>query len=394
MSRTREGIRVRHRRACASPNTGRCNCNPSYEAWVYSARDQAKIRKTFRSLAEARAWRHDANGALRRGAMSAPSKMTLREAADEWLHGARAGTIRTRSGDVFKPATLRGYDQALRDRIIPELGARKLGDITRRDILDLVDRLLAAGLDPSTIRNAVAPLRVVYRRALDRGDVSVNPTAGLRLPAAQGKRDRIADPSEAAKLIEATPINDRALWATAFYAGLRSGELQALRWDDVDLAGGVLCVERAYDPKAREFISPKSKAGTRKVPIPAALREPLIEWKLRSGRSTGLVFGRTSETPFDARAFARRAETAWKNSKPELEPIGLHECRHTFASLMIAAGVNAKALSTYLGHASIGITFDRYGHLMPGNEGEAAELLDVYLGRHAAPVVADAGGLF
>jgi integrase len=61
------------------------------------------------------------------------------------------------------------------------------------------------------------------------------------------------------------------------------------------------------------------------------------------------------------------------------EPITLHEARHTFASLMIAAGVNAKALSTYMGHSSITITFDRYGHLIPGNEGEAAELLDVYL---------------
>jgi integrase len=62
-----------------------------------------------------------------------------------------------------------------------------------------------------------------------------------------------------------------------------------------------------------------------------------------------------------------------------LEPIGLHECRHTFASLMIAAGVNAKALSTFLGHGSVTITFDRYGHLFPGSEKEAAGLLDSYL---------------
>lgn len=60
--------------------------------------------------------------------------------------------------------------------------------------------------------------------------------------------------------------------------------------------------------------------------------------------------------------------------------IGLRECRHTFASMMIAAGVNAKALSTYIGHASISITMDRYGHLMPGSESEAAGKLDAYLG--------------
>ena len=62
-----------------------------------------------------------------------------------------------------------------------------------------------------------------------------------------------------------------------------------------------------------------------------------------------------------------------------IAPIGLHACHHTFASLMIAAGVNAKALSTYMGHSSITITLDRYGHLMPGSESDAAELLGVYL---------------
>jgi len=68
---------------------------------------------------------------------------------------------------------------------------------------------------------------------------------------------------------------------------------------------------------------------------------------------------------------------AWKKAK--LSPIGFHDARHTYASLSIAAGVNAKALSTYMGHSSITITLDRYGHLMPGNESEAAALLDRYL---------------
>jgi integrase len=72
-----------------------------------------------------------------------------------------------------------------------------------------------------------------------------------------------------------------------------------------------------------------------------------------------------------------------------LDPIGLHECRHTFASMMIAAGMNAKAL-TYMGHSSVTITYDRYGHLKPGNESEAAELLDEYLARAAAKASATA----
>jgi len=79
----------------------------------------------------------------------------------------------------------------------------------------------------------------------------------------------------------------------------------------------------------------------------------------------------------------RRALAAW--IRAGLEPIGLHEARHTFASLMIAAGVNAKALSTYMGHANIAITLDRYGHLMPGNEEQAAGLLDAYLSTAMSP---------
>jgi len=78
----------------------------------------------------------------------------------------------------------------------------------------------------------------------------------------------------------------------------------------------------------------------------------------------------------------RRARTAWREAG--LEPIGLHECRHTYAAFMIAAGVNAKALSTYMGHSSITITLDRYGHLMPGDEEEAAGMLEAYLEREDA----------
>jgi integrase len=72
-----------------------------------------------------------------------------------------------------------------------------------------------------------------------------------------------------------------------------------------------------------------------------------------------------------------RADRAWKAAK--LDRVTLHECRHTYASLMIAAGVNAKTLSTYMGHATITLTMDRYGHLFPGNESQAAGLLDAYL---------------
>ena len=303
--------------------------------------------------------------------------MLLRDLAADWLQGATKGTIRTRSGHLYKPSALRGYAAALDARILPAFGGRKIEDISRADVQDLVDTLLAEGLSPSTIRNALMPLRVVFRRAVARGVVAVNPTTRLELPAQVGRRNRVVSPVEAQILIAALPERDRPVWATAMYAGLRAGELQALDWPNVDLAGGVITVERAYDPKAQLFIAPKSQAAVRRVPLASVLRDHLIDWKLACGRETGLVFGNDGERPLYHPGLLRRAATTWRQAG--LQGLSLHDARHTFASIMIAAGVNAKALSVYMGHANIAVTFDRYGHLMPGSEREAASLLDAYL---------------
>jgi integrase len=150
-----------------------------------------------------------------------------------------------------------------------------------------------------------------------------------------------------------------------------------LRDDDVDLETGVIRVERAWD-RIEGVIEPKSRAGRRAVPIVAALRPHLAARRL-SRDSAGTFFFSQGSRPFNRDGLVARAEKAWKAAG--LAPIGLHECRHTFASISIAAGVNAKALSSYLGHSSIQITLDRYGHLMPGNEDEAVALIDAYLER-------------
>jgi len=139
----------------------------------------------------------------------------------------------------------------------------------------------------------------------------------------------------------------------------------------------VIHVRRGWDVVAGEIATKSGK--DRRVPIAAVLRDYLDEHLLALAWDEGLVFGATASRPFPLTSTNTRAVKAWKKAK--LEPITLHECRHTFASLMIAAGVNAKALSTYMGHAAISITIDRYGHLMPGNEAEAAGMLDAYMSR-------------
>lgn len=192
-------------------------------------------------------------------------------------------------------------------------------------------------------------------------------------PAPRRDRDR-----ELVRYVGPVPAADRPILATAMYGGLRRGELQALRAEDIDLAGGIIRVEYGWDWKDGE-IRLKSDAGRRRVPISAILRDVLSERLAASGRAgTERIFGLASGSgPFEPTKLTKRADKAWKAAK--LDRITLHECRHTFASLMIAAGVNGKALQTFMGHANIGITLDRYGHLMPGSEAEAAGLLDTYL---------------
>jgi len=321
--------------------------------------------------------------------MTAPTRQTIDQAAREWIAKAKAGEILKPDGAPYKPSVIRGYEADLERYLLPELGSSRLSNLHRRDVQRVVDRLVGLGLSGSKIRNAVMPLRAVCRRALQNDELMVNPTANLLLPAAGGTRERVASAAEAEQLLAALPDDDRALWATAFYAGLRRGELRGLRWEDIDEAVTVIRVRRGWDDVAGP-VEPKSRKGTRTVPIAGALRLLLLEHKARTGRrGDELVFGRTATEPFTPTHIRKRALEAWALAAVvafltrcplsiELEPIGLHECRHTFVSLMFDAGFSLERIGDYVGHSST-FMVDRYRHLLEGHEREAADILDAYL---------------
>ncbi len=323
----------------------------------------------------------EAKRSVDHGKLRAPSSKTVEEAAAAWLAGAESGEIRNRSGRTFKPATLRGYRQALKDQVLPLFGSRRLSTVTTADLQGVVDRWQAEGLSPGTIRNWLKPLQAIYRRARSREGVPINPTHDLELPAPDPTEVEILGPEVAARLLAALPLRDRPIWGSALYAGLRYGELRALRWGSVDLGQGTIRVREAWDPKAGS-IAPKTRTSQRTTPIPTVLRSLLGEHREScADRDDGtLLFAGDDGTPFHAATIYRRADRAWL-AAGLVERLRLHQARHTYASFMIAAGVNAKALSTFMGHSSIKVTFDLYGHLMPGTEAQAATLLDDFLAR-------------
>jgi integrase len=308
-----EGIVLRHARTCAIRQGGRgCSCTPTYQAQVWSGSDCKTIRKTFASLAEARAWRQESQVALRQGTLRAHSSTTLDETAEQWLAAAEAGLVRTRSGDAYKPSAIRAYRQALRHRVLPTLGTKRFAAISQAMLQDLADQLAAQGLSASSIRNTILPLRAMYRRALNRSEVALDPTQKLTLPTVRTSRDRIAIPTEATALLAALPLNERAIWATALYAGLRMGELQALDWNHIDLEQNLIHVQRSWDRTAG-YIESKSRAGKRRVPITNTLRRHLQSHRLQQGNGGhGPVFpNHRGDKPFNPSTTNQRAKNAW-----------------------------------------------------------------------------------
>ena len=296
--------------------------------------------------------------------------------------GMKSGRVRTRSGDLYKPSAIRSYEAALRDHVVPRLGRTRLGDVQHRDVQRIADDLLAEGRDPSTIRNALMPLRVIFRRAVEDGDLAVNPCTHLRLPAVRGRRERIASPEEArAPPRGATrarssrsgrPPSTRACAAASSWRSLgRRGPRERRHPRRAGVRREGARRDRAEEPSR----SPERSRSSARSATPGRAQG-------RDQDATdGLVFGRRGDAVSTSNLW-RRAQQAWKRAG--LEPIGLHEARHTFASVLIAAGVNAKAITTYMGHASIQTTYDLYGKLMPGSESEATALVDAYLARARA----------
>ncbi len=240
------------------------------------------------NLAEARAWRVDALARLQAGTLSGDRGPTLRESAELFIRGMRDGSVHNRSGRPYKPSAVRGYERELAGRVIPAFGAARLAELTLPDVQRWADTLTADGLAPSSVRNVVNALRALYAWALPRGMSRTNPCSGLRLPTGGRTRDRIAAPSEAAALVAALEPRDQAALGLALYAGLRLGEVLALDWSAIDLSARTLRVARSWDPQAHCFVEPKSKAGTRTVPIIGRLAVLLADHRVLTNQADGL----------------------------------------------------------------------------------------------------------
>jgi integrase len=260
----------------------------------------------------------------------------------------------------LKPSTLELYEIIIEKHLVLYWPECKLDSIRLPMIQDYISAR-AKQVGAKTIRNEVAVIKSIFKYAIEADYLKTNPSAHVKKPRVEKNQIDLLEPTEIKLLIANATEAYRTAFMTAAYTGLRAGELWGLQWGDVDWNSCQIHIRRSL--WKGEFQTPKSKSSIRRVDIPSFLISELKKWKIRCPiNEDDLAFPNTDGK-------ASNHYTVFKNHfHPALRRAGLrnvsfHSLRHSNASMRIQYGQNIKYLSTQLGHASIDITMDRYGHL-------------------------------
>ena len=350
------------------------------EAFIVDYFDQDGDRhiRTFERKKDADDFHASVRIAVKQGLHSAPSKsITVAEAAESWIKRVEA--------DGRERTTVRQYRQHIDLHIAPRLGKVKLANLTPKSIESFRDDLLQRVSRPLA-RKVLVSLKSLLRAAKHAhltADVSIarNRRGEVRLEVG---RD-IPTPGEIKRLIAAArPGRQRSLLLVAALCGLRASELRGLRWADVDLKAAALRVRQRAD-RWGNIGAPKSETSEREIPLPPEALSELREWWMACAKTDGdLAFPtRTGRVEHHA-GLSRALEVVMKNAgvidKAGSPKYSLHAFRHFFASWCLnrkpeGRELPAKEVQALLGHSSIVMTMDVYGHLFPQGS-DRAELAE------------------
>jgi integrase len=283
----------------------------------------------------------------------------------------------------LKPSTARSYRSMVKTHLLPAFGGMRSDQLDARAI-ERWSRARAADIDdgevaPKTYNNLVNLLSVIlaWGRHPAQRYLAHDPLDGFkRLPRRQLERPYL-EPEQIARLLKAATMPEDTIVMLGVYAGLRRGELCALRWDDVDWGTGGhgrIWVRRAIS--GGKVTTPKTKGSVRMVDVPDAVLRNLKTFKAaQHAKDTDYLFQTAEGTPMDPDNLTKRIFVPLVQ-RAKLPHVGLHTLRHTCASLLISHGESIKYVSRQLGHASIQITADTYGHLFRETSVAAMTRLD------------------
>ncbi len=309
--------------------------------------------------------------------------LTVGEYLKRWLTDSVRGTVRQRTYEEYEGIAWR--------HLLPAIGRVKLSRLTPGHVRGLYREKLDAGLAPRTVQYIHRTLTKALKQAVADGMIPRNVCAAVKPP--QPRKAEIAPLSrdQARTLLEAVR-GDRleAILTVAVTAGLREGEILALRWEDVDLEAGRLQVRRtASEARTGRIYEPPKSGKGRSVKLSQkatqalrAHRKRQLEERLEKAglwSDHGLVFPSEAGTPMGARNLQRAFKIRLRRAGLP-ERTRFHDLRHTCATLLLSRNVHPKFVQELLGHASIKLTLDTYSHVTPGMDGGTDSAMDDALG--------------
>jgi integrase len=326
---------------------------------------------------------------LGRGAFVAPHKLTVGQWLETWLQEYKRPQVR--------PLTFDNYERIVRCHLIPTLGHIPMKELRPENVQRAYNERRQSGMSAGSICVMHAVLHGALRQAMKNQLMLRHVTEAAVPPSARTRTMHPLSLQEVRELL--STIGEHRLFPAIFLrlgTGLRRGELLALRWQDVDLARGLIHIRqtlarvrvhgRSSAGKKTQLIfqEPKTEQSRRTVPIPADIVEELQRHKARQAQvrlllgqayeDQGLVFCAANGNPLEPVDFYRRFVQLLRQAG--LPARRFHDARHTFATLMLELGESPKTVQTMLGHTTISTTLDIYSHVSLDLERRAAAKLN------------------
>ncbi|MFM1655638.1 tyrosine-type recombinase/integrase [Brevibacillus sp. B_LB10_24] len=334
-------------------------------------------KRGFKTKKEAEKAMIEAQAALQKGEYIEPSKKLMRDYFHEW--------IKTKHN--LERVTLELYHSYMRHHIIPELGNIPLGKLSAHDIEMFLDALHKKGLAASTVKRIFSVVNAALNAAETKDLVTKNAADKVEKPQVSSRRQLVVwEPAFVSEFLEKTRYASR-YWIAVYLAvmtGMRQGEILGLRWSDIDFEKRIITIQQTVNRHREIKPGAKTKKSIRSVALSPETIEVLKDHRqfiLQERVALGPAYENNDLvvcTKFGGPVTQRAIQKVWTSflKKTGAPKITFHDLRHTHASLLIKQGVHIKVISERLGHSSVSITMDTYGHLMPNMQEDAAAGLD------------------
>jgi integrase len=328
--------------------------------------------KTFERRADAETFLTTMEGSKVRGEWVDPRRARVR--LEDWTERWLDTTVH------LKPKTQTGYESLLRTHILPAFGKTPLGAIEPDDVSAWVSEMANQGLSASRIRQAYRVLSAALKAAVVSRYIVSSPCIGVRLPRPARREMHFLSVEQVEGLAAATAKPFDVMVNLMAYGGLRWGEAIALKRTRCDLLRSRIEVAESLAQVGGEFhFGPTKTYETRSVRVPGFLRDMMAQHLSVhvAQNPTALVFTEPDDSPLRHWWFWHRIWAPAIAAAGVPSDLRIHDLRHTCTALLIAQGAHPKAIQTHLGHSTIQVTMDRYGHLFPDEMDRLAEGLDM-----------------